>query len=318
MIRYIVKRLIWMIPITLGITILIFTLMYFVPSDPAEIILGSSATEEELEIMREALGLHDPYLVRLGNYVSQLFLHGDLGTSYISRSAISQELLSRIPRTLALALTSMILSFVFGTLLGVVAAIHQNRWQDRVCMLCALVGVSMPSFWLALLLILLFAVKLNWLPASGIGGIEYYVLPATASAVGGIANLARQTRSSMLEVIRSDYITTARSKGLKENEITYKHALPNALIPIITVTGSHFGHLLGGSLVLETIFGIPGIGIYMVTGINNRDYPVVQACVILLGIVFSICMLLVDIAYAYADPRIKAQYEGGSKRRKKA
>lgn len=184
-------------------------------------------------------------------------------------------------------------------------------------MIAAMLGISIPSFWLALLLILLFAVKLQWLPASGFDGIQYYILPALASAIGGMAGLARQTRSSMLEVIRADYITTARSKGLTEREVTYKHALPNALIPVITLLGGHFGNLLGGSLVVETIFGIPGMGLYIVNGINNRDYPVVQSCVIMLGIVFSLCMLLVDIAYAYVDPRIKAQYTNSVKRRGK-
>lgn len=316
--RYILKRVVWMIPIMLGIAITIFTIMYFVPGNPAEMILGSNASEADIQALEESMGLNKPYLARLGDYLSGLFFHLDLGTSYISRNSIKAELLSKIPRTLLLGLTSMTISSILGVLFGITAAIHQNRWQDRLCMFLALAGISMPAFWLALLLVQLFAVNLRWLPASGIGGIEYYILPAAASAIGGMATLARQTRSSMLEVIRSDYITTARSKGLTEREVIYKHALPNALIPVITVIGTHFGTLLGGSLVIETIFTIPGIGIYMTTAINNRDYPVVQSCVIVVGLVFSICMLLVDIGYAYVDPRIKAQYENSAKRRKKA
>ena len=227
------------------------------------------------------------------------------------------EILSRLPRTIGLGLISMIISFVFGVLLGILAGTHQNRWQDSLSMVIALVGVSMPAFWLALMLVLLFSVKLNLLPASGMGGIEYYILPAIANSVGGIAGIARQTRSSILETIRSDYVTTARSKGLKENEVVMKHILPNALIPIITVAGQSFAGVFGGSLIIETVFSINGLGLYMMSGITSRDYPVVQGCVVLLGIIFSLCMLLVDIAYAFVDPRIKAQYEGESKKKKR-
>lgn len=318
MLWYIGKRLLWMIPTILGITIFIFTLMHIVPGDPAKLIAGSTASEEELEMTRETLGLNKPFMVQLGDYMGGLFFHGDMGTSYATNGSIRNEILARIPRTIALGIGSMVISTIFGILFGITAAVYQNRWQDRACMLAALVGISMPSFWLALLLILLFAVKLKWLPASGFDGIKYYILPTLSSAISGMAGLARQTRSSMLEVIRSDYVITARSKGLTEREVTYKHALPNALIPVVTLVGSHFGYLLGGSLVIETIFGIPGMGTYMVNGINNRDYAVVQSCVIMLGVVFSVCMLLVDIAYAYIDPRIKAQYASSVKRRKKA
>lgn len=317
MFRYIVKRLLWMIPVVLGITIFIFTLMHIVPGDPARMIAGSAATEEEVEMTREKLGLNEPFLVQLGDYMSGLFFHGDMGTSYATGSSIGNEIMARLPRTLAIGLSSIFISTIVGVLLGITAAIHQNRWQDSACMLASLIGVSMPSFWLALLLVLLFAVKLQWLPASGIGSIRYYILPVIASSVSSIGGLARQTRSSMLEVIRADYVVTARSKGLTQNEVTYKHILPNALIPVVTVVGAQFGYLMGGSLVIETIFGIPGMGIYMVNGINNRDYAVVQSCVILLGIVFALCMLLVDIAYAYIDPRIKAQYSSSVKKRRR-
>lgn len=317
MIKYIGKRVLWMIPITVGITILIFSIMHFVPGDPAQMILGSSATEEALDAKRTALGLNDPFLVQLGNYMSDFFFHFDLGESYITNSSIAKELFMRIPRTLSFAVGSMVISLVAGVFLGVMAAIHQNKWQDTLCMALALVGVSMPSFWLALVLVLIFAVKLGWLPASGIGSIECYILPILATSLAGIAGIARQTRSSMLEVIRADYITTARAKGLKESKVIYRHALSNALIPVITVAGTQFAGILGGSLVTEIVFGIPGVGSYMMTAINNRDYPVVQACVIMLGLSFSICMLLVDILYGFVDPRIMAQYSGGAKKRKK-
>jgi peptide/nickel transport system permease protein len=307
-----------MIPVVVCIAILIFTIMHFVPGDPAQLLLGNGHTEEEYEAMRVSLGLRDPFFVQLGRYLVNLFFKGDLGTSYVTSGSVAKEVIARIPRTLLLGILGMILSFVFGSLFGIIAAVNQNRWQDRLCMILALIGVSMPAFWLALLLVLLFSVKLGWLPASGIGSIKYYILPTVSNSLGGVAFLARQTRSSMLEVIRSDYITTARSKGLTENEVIMKHALPNAMIPIITILGAQFGQLLGGSLIIETIFNIPGMGSYMISGINNRDYPVVQSCVVVLGIVFCICMLLVDIAYAYIDPRIKAQYADSGKRRAKS
>lgn len=317
MARYIIKRLLWMIPIILGIVVLIFTILHIVPGDPAKMILGLTATQEQIDALHAKLGLDQPFLVQLLDYMKGLFLHLDFGTSYITGAPIASEILTRLPRTIALGLVSMIISFVFGILLGILAGTHQNRWQDSLSMVVALIGVSMPAFWLALLLVLLFSVKLNWLPASGMGGIEYYILPAIANSIGGIAGIARQTRSSILETIRSDYITTARSKGLTEREVIMKHILPNALIPIITVAGQSFAAVFGGSIIIETVFSIDGIGLYMMSGITSRDYPVVQGCVVILGIIFSICMLLVDIAYAFVDPRIKAQYESETKKKKR-
>ena len=209
------------------------------------------------------------------------------------------------------------ISATVGIPLGVIAAVKQNQWQDNLCMVLALVGISIPSFWLALLLVILFSVKLDWLPAMGIGGFKYYILPALAGCTGGIAALARQTRSSMLDVIRSDYIITARAKGVPEGQVIIKHALKNGLIPIITVLGTQFGRLLGGTMILETIFVIPGMGQYIITAVNSRDYPVVQIGSIFLAISFSFCMLAVDLLYAMVDPRIKAKYSGKSTRRKK-
>ena len=313
--RYILKRILWMIPIIVGITILIFMILHIVPGDPARMMLGITATDAELDAMRHKLGTDQPLLVQLGNYMSGLFFHLDLGKSYVTGAPIAKEVFARLPRSFLLSLASMIISFSLGLVLGVFAGIHQNKWQDRVCMVVALIGVSMPAFWLALMLVLLFAVRLGWLPAGGMGGIEYYILPAIANSVGGIAGLARQGRSSVLEVIRSDYVTTARSKGLKESEVVMKHILPNALIPIVTIAGGALSGLFGGSVIIETVFSIDGIGLYMMSGITSRDYPVVQSCVVMMGIIFSLCMLLVDIAYAYIDPRIRAQYEGGKKRK---
>jgi len=313
--KYILKRVLWMIPIVLGVVVLTFTLMYFTPGDPASIILGSNATAEQLEITREALGLNDPYYIRLAAYLKDVFLHFDLGQSYITGVPIAQALIEKFPSTCLLALMCMVISMLAGVPLGILAATHHNRTTDHVAMTIAIFGVSMPSFWLALLLVILFSVQLGWLPPYGIGGIQYYILPAIAGSTGGIAMQARQTRSSMLEVIRSDFVTTARSKGVTEHDVIYKHALPNALIPIITQAGSQFGVMLGGTLILETIFSIPGIGSYIISAVSNRDYPVIQGGVIFLAIAFSIVMLLVDILYAVVDPRIRSQYVG--KRRAK-
>lgn len=305
-----------MIPIVLCVSILVFTLMYFAPGEPAKIILGPNASVDQIEVLEKELGLDQPYLVRLVNYLNQAFLHGDLGNSWQTNVSISESLMQRLPRTLILSIMILLISLIVEIPLGISAATHQNQWKDTLSMFIALLGVSMPSFWLALLLVLLFSVKLGWLPATGYEGIEYYILPMLAGCWGGIATMARQTRSSMLEVIRSDYVTTARAKGLKERSVIYKHALPNALIPIITMAGTSFGRMLGGTVVLETIFAIPGVGTYMIGAVNSRDYPVVQGGVIFLAIAFSVCMLIVDLVYAAVDPRIKAQYEVKKKVRK--
>ena len=259
--------------------------------------------------MREQMGLNKPFIVRLGTFLSDTFIHFDLGESWVTGASIKAELIERLPRTMVLSLTTLALSILVGMPLGIAAAVKQNGWQDNLCMTFALLGVSIPNFWLALLLILLFSVNLGWLPAMGIGSWKHYILPAMAGCMGGVAQLARQTRSSMLDVIRSDYITTARAKGVPEFKVITKHALKNGLIPIITVIGTHFGRMLGGAIVIETIFSIPGMGMYIVSGVNSRNYPVVQAGTIFLAIVFSFCMLVVDLVYAAVDPRIKAQYK---------
>ena len=315
--RYIIKRLLWMIPIILCVAILVFTLMTFCPGDPAAIALGSSATEEDMNLMRESLGLNRPFLVRLGTYLRDAFLRFDLGRSYLTKVSIADSIREYLPRTMLLTIITMLISVGLALPLGITAATHQGRWQDTVCMVFALIGISVPSFWLALLLILEFSVKHAWLPAMGIGGLKYYILPAISGSLGGVASLARQTRSSMLDVIRADYITTARAKGVSERNVITRHALKNALIPIITVIGTQFGRQLGGTMVIETIFGIPGMGQFIITGVNQRDYPVVQSGAIFLAIVFSLCMLGVDLLYAAADPRIKAQYAKGKRRAKK-
>lgn len=314
MIRYIFKRILLMIPVVLGVTWVIFTIMYFTPGDPARIILGVDATEEDIAELRERLGLNDGYFVRFFGYCKQVFIDFDMGESYINGRNVGQEISMRFPYTFRCAAISVVLAIVVGIPVGVFSAVNQFTWKDKAAMGVTLLGVSVPNFWLALLLSIVFALKLGWLPATGIGTPAHYVLPCIALAVGGMASLARQTRSAMLEVIRQDYIVTARAKGQVEWKVIYKHGLINALIPIITQVGSMFGMQLGGAMICETCFAIPGIGTYMVSGIKNRDYPAVQGAVLYTSIVFSFIMLGVDILYAFVDPRIKAQYSSGGKK----
>jgi ABC-type dipeptide/oligopeptide/nickel transport system permease component len=304
-----------MIPVVLGVTILVFTIMYFIPGDPVRMMIGVEPTPAQVAAKRQELGLNDPYLIRLARYVGDIVLHFDFGDSWVYHTPVTAELLQRLPRTLTIALICMGLQIFLGTPLGIIAAVNRNGWGDRISMFIALFGISMPNFWIALMLVLFFSVKLGWLPPYGLGGLKFFILPCIANAFPGIATQARQTRSSLLEVIRSDYITTARAKGMSEIRILLKHALPNALLPVITIIGNGMGMLLGGTVVIEMIFGIPGVGWYLVGAINNRDINVVQSSVIFLAIAFTLIMLLVDLVYAFIDPRIKAQF-AGKKRRK--
>lgn len=306
--KYILKRLLTMIPVLLTVAVLIFILMYFVPGDPVQIMLGDSAASEEMVLrVREELGLDKSFAEQLVTYLADL-LKLDFGKSYIYGTDVGAELIARFPYTLKLAIASLLFTVVIGIPLGVWCALKAGKTVDKVLMVITLVLNSMPAFWLGLLLIILFSVKLNLLPSNGVAHWYSYIMPVIACSVGALAGICRQTRSSMLEVIRSDYVVTARSKGLSENTVIYGHALPNALIPIITVCGSRFGMMLGGSTVIEAVYSIPGIGQYLVSAINSRDYPVVRGSIIYIAFTFSIIMLIVDLFYAFADPRIKAQY----------
>ena len=290
--------------------------MYFVPGDPVQIILGDNATPEQIAETEAQLGLDQPYIIRLGKYLAGI-CHLDFGTSYMKGTPVGADLLERFPNTLILSSLSILFTIVIGIPLGIQCAMHANKLTDKILMFLTMLGNSMPGFWLGLLLVLLFSVKLNWLPSNGADGLEYFILPVVANSVGSLADITRQTRSSMLEVIRSDYVVTARSKGLPENEVIWKHALPNALIPIITLCGSRFGMMLGGTVIIESVFTIPGIGTYLVNGINSRDYPIVQGSIIYIAFIFAIIMLITDLIYAYVDPRIKAQYVGGAAKKRK-
>ena len=304
MIKYIVRRLIALIPVLLGVTLIIFTLLYFTPGDPALVMLGDEATPEAIAQIHEELGWNDPFWVRYFNYVVDL-LHGDLGVSYTNGRPVFDLLVERLPKTITLALISTTIAVTLGILLGVIAAIKQNSIFDNLCMLLALVGVSMPHFWQGLLLMLLFGVKLGWLPISGWGEVGNVVLPSLTIGLGSMAIIARMTRSSMLEVINQDYINFARAKGQKNGKIITGHELRNALIRIITTIAIQFGNMLGGSVITETIFAIPGVGKLMVDSIRSGNYPVVQGGVLLIAFIYCINNLLVDVIYAFVDPRVK-------------
>lgn len=315
--KYVLRRLLMTLLVVLIASIVVFTLVYFVPGDPVKIMMSPESTVAELEAKRHSLGLDQPYLIQLGNFLYNAYVKFDLGTSWIRGSSVIEGLAERLPYTFELGICTILFSAMIGIPLGVNAAVHQNGWQDRLCMLMGMICISLPDFWLALLLILLFSQKLNLLPAFGVGGIQYMIMPVVAAGMRNIGSLARQTRSSMLEVIRSDYVTTARAKGLKEKHVIWKHMLPNALIPIITVIGGSFSGIIAGTVVIEQVFSRPGVGTYLTQAITNRDFPIIRGCVIVLAIFTSVMMLLVDLAYAMVDPRIKAQYAGQSKRRVK-
>lgn len=318
MARYILKRLLMMIPVLLGVAIVIFTLMYLTPGDPIQMLMPG-ASEAEINELRDSYGLNDSYLVQLGRFLWNT-VRGDFGTSYADQSNVFQSLMYRLPNTIIIAGCCMLMQVLVAIPLGMAAATHQGKWQDYLCMLLAILGVAVPEFLFGMCLLLAFAMKLNWFPSFGVTSAKGFVLPIITAGVVSLGGITRLTRSQMLEVIRSDYLVTARMKGVPERSILYRHALPNALIPVITSMGMSFGRALGGTVVTETVFSVPGIGYYMVTAINNRDYPVVRGAVLLFAIMFALVMLLVDIAYAYIDPRIKAMYEGqtGKKTSRKA
>lgn len=293
--------------------ILIFTIMNVVPGDPAAQLLGSEATYEEIMAKREAMGLEGPFLVRLGQYLWNV-VRLDFGTSWFYGTSIVDEIATRIPRTLFISISHLILDVCIGIPIGIMAATHRGKWQDRGVVSLAMLFQSIPSFWLNMELIVLFSITLGILPASGIGSWKHYILPIIGGVLGGWVGSARQIRQSLLEVMRDDYITTARAKGVSSRAVMTHHMLPNALMPVITLVGGTVGGIITGSLMTERTFSIPGVGTYMLTAVNNRDYPVVEAVTIILAAANALCMLLVDLCYAFIDPRIKAQYVSSTKK----
>lgn len=303
MARYIVRRLLALIPILIGVSIIVFVMMRMVPGDPARQALGPEATGAEVALLHKQWGLDQPLPVQYVKWLDRVF-HGDFGRSTVSRVPVTTEIWARFPNTLWLTLASMVVSIILGLASGVIAAVRHNTLFDRGSMVVALLGICTPSFWLGLMLMLLFAVKLGILPSFGKGGVRHLILPALTLGVGSAAIIARVTRSTMLEVFSEDYMRTARSKGIAERAVIVRHALKNAMIPIITILGLEFGGLLAGAVVTETVFAYPGVGLLLINSINNRDFPIVQAALLLFALQFVLVNLIVDVIYARIDPRI--------------
>ena len=314
MLRYIGKRILWMIPVLLGVLLIVFALSDIAPGDPVDQIVGYDAPAEVKEAKREELGLNDPFLVRYYRYVRDLVLHGDLGTSYSTGRPVSQELMQKYPHTIKLALMAIALALIIGIPLGVISAVKQYTVIDNASMVFALFGVSVPQFWFALMLMLIFAVNLKILPSnSSTSGALGYVMPVIMIGIQNIGNIARTTRSSMLEVIRQDYIRTARAKGQKEGVVIFGHALRNALIPVVANVGNSMASSLGGAVVAEQIFSVDGVGKYMLASIKGSNWPCVCGGLVILAVTFSVTMLLVDLVYTIVDPRLKDEYNASSK-----
>lgn len=314
MLRYVLKRLILMIPVLLGVSFIVFCISGYNTDPIVYRLAGQDATLEEIEILRVELGLNQPVLIRYVKYMGGL-LRGDLGTSYQSGNDVFKTWVNTMPVTLKLSFWSVFVSVIISIPLGIISALKRGTLTDNVSMVAALIGLATPNFWLGLMLIILFSVKLGWFPTGGArDGILSYVLPAITVGTGMTASLTRQTRASMLEVIRSDYLRTARAKGVSERRVILYHALRNALIPIITVIGAQIAGTLAGSALTETVFALPGAGRILVDAINAYDFPMVTGCVLLKAMVTAVILLIVDLLYAFVDPRIKAQFARGGKK----
>jgi len=307
MLRYILKRILAIIPVVIAVSFIVFFIMDFVPTDAAVTALGDGATEEQLEYYRETHGLNDPLVVRYARYMAGIF-RGDLGTSYSNQMPVWDLFFEKFPNTLRLALASVVVTVLLSLPLGILAAVKENTWVDTVCSTLSFVGLAMPNFWLGLLLIMLFAVNLHWLPSTGADGFRSLILPAITCGTGNMAALTRITRSSMLDVLGQDYLRTARAKGQSERKIILRHAFRNAEIPVVTQIGIQMSTLIGGAVLTERVFAWPGVGAFMVDSIQKSDFEVVTGFVIMLAIFVSLVLLLVDVLYAFLDPRIKAQY----------
>ncbi len=304
MLKYIIKKLLLMVPVLIGLTIFIFLILHLAPGEPVDLIVGPNATPEVYENVRESLGLNRSLPTQYFIFLKNL-LKGDLGRSILQNRPVSELILERFPVTFKLGVLSLLLSFTIAVPIGVIAAINRNTYLDYLSMTGALIGISMPTFWFALLLLYFFAYRLGWFPISGYGTVRHLILPVITVGLTDAAVTARMVRSSMLEVIGQDYVRTARAKGVHENIVMGKHALKNALIPVITLLGMRIGWIFGGSVILETVFSIPGIGRLIVDGIFSRDYPVVQGSILVLAASVLIGNLIADILYAVVDPRIK-------------
>ncbi|MBQ6899323.1 MAG: ABC transporter permease [Firmicutes bacterium] len=307
MIRYIVKRILLLIPVILAVSFVVYFLMDLAPGDVVSMLAPQDATPEQIEQLKEELNLNGTLIERYGRYILDL-LHGDLGDSYMQKRPVMELFAERFPATFKLALASQVVALLIALPLGITAARRRGTLIDGASMITAMIGVSMPSFWLALLLIILFSSKLGILPSGGDNGFASLIMPAIALGTSQAGSLTRITRSGMLDVLSSDYLRTARAKGVPEKTVIRKHALKNALIPIITIFGSNLGNALGGAVAIETVFSWPGVGRLTTTAVNQRDTILATGCIIMFTLFLNVTLLIVDIAYAFVDPRIKAQY----------
>ena len=313
--KYIIKRLLYMIPVLLGVAFLVFAILSLTPGDPGTIILGITAKPEAIASLNHEFGYDQPFLIRFFNYIGGIVFHFDLGTSYQTRQPVVNDIIARFPNTLLLAILSMAVSSIIGISLGIFSAIERYSVADHICVVVALVFSSIPGLWLGLMLLLLFSLKLGWLPSFGASSLK----PTHSANTDGIPDISgrpsRLTRSAMLETIRQEYIRTAKAKGASSRRIIWKHALRNALLPVVTTLGTSFGASLGGAIIAETVFAMPGMGTLITTAIRQKDIPVVMGATLFLAVLFSLVILIVDILYAFIDPRIKAKYQNGGKSR---
>lgn len=307
MYKYVIKRLLLTIPVLAGVVFIVFTILSLTPGDTARAVLGANADREAIEAFNEEHGLNQPYGVRLLRYYKDIVTL-NFGRSYRDNKPVMEKILARFPTTLKLALLSITLSGIVGVFLGVISAVRQYSLLDNIARVSAMIFASVPSFWLGMMLILVFALHLRILPSNGLDSWKNYVLPLVTLTVTGAAGILRITRSSMLETIRQDYIRTARAKGANRADVVIKHALRNAMLPVITTLGVSFGASLGGAVVIETVFSIPGVGLLIVNAIRQKDIPLIMCSIVFLSTMFCLVMLAVDIAFAFIDPRVKAKY----------
>lgn len=311
MARYVTKRIMWMIPIVLAVTFIIFFIMELTPGNPATIILGPQATVEQVNELNSKLGFDKPFLYRFAKYVYDIVVHRDMGNSYLWGRPVWNDIINRLPVTILISFNAMLVATLIGVPIGVISAVKQYSILDQVVTATSLLFSAVPSFWLAMMIIYFFTLTLGILPSSGIDTWRCYIMPAISLGIPYAAMELRYTRSSMLETIRQDYIDTARSKGVPERNAIWKHAFNNALLPVITITGTNFGGLIGGAIVTETIYAMPGIGSLMVLGIKGKDIPIVCGCVIVISTIYCSVILLIDLLHAMVDPRVKARYSRG-------
>ena len=308
--KYILKRLLWLIPVMIGVITIVFAITVFMPGDPAASLLDKNATAEQIAEVHHRLGLDKPVLVRWANYVKDVFTKFDFGTSYTTMQPVRNEVMAKLPYTLILAVSSTFFAFILGVPLGILGALKQYTFVDAAILFLSVLFVSMPNFWLAMMLITKFAVQMNVLPAFGVSTLSGWVLPIAVCTIGSMAGNIRITRSSMLEVMRQDYIRTARAKGQKESTIVTRHMLRNAMIPVATSVGAGLGNALGGNMTIEVVFALPGIGNYVVSAINGKNYPGMLGGILVTALMFTLVNLMVDIAYVIIDPRLKSQVLG--------